>query len=215
MAEDEDWSTRRALVRAVAADIKHVTSMSGQADEQFVRRSMVRTVFSLLDAFSYFLKREARIEAERHGITFSRRMTQVITEKRLRTADDGSETEVDHHVDLETNLRVAIRAYAQVRGCTAPWDIAHLPREFALWKGVRDRITHPKRAADLEISDEEARAGNPLLLWFLAVHDWFTEQELENIERVRKKTSAIFEASRRQIIDNGARAAQPRKASLP
>lgn len=207
MTDTDDWSTRRRLVPAVAADIRHVASLRGQLDEQFVRRSIIRTTFSLIDAFCYYLKREALLEAVRTGIAFKGRMLRVLTERRAVDDNDGGAGDRPYYPTPSENVRFSIRAYCCVRGCDVPDWIKHLSPAFSTCKVVRDRITHPKAADELEISDAEARAGDELLAWLLAVHGWQSDQEVQYIERLKRDMHAMFEKSKRRILDSVAASA--------
>lgn len=200
MSDTDDWSSRRRLVPAVAADLTHVASMRGKVDEQFVRRSIIRTAFSLIDAFCYYLKREALLEADRSGINFKSRMLRVLTERRSISNDDGSLDERPYYPAPAENLRCSLRAYCQVRRCEVPDHVKHLPDAFSTCKAVRDRITHPKAADDLEVSDKEARAGDALLRWLMTVYEWQSDQEIQNIERIKRDTHAMLEESKRRIM---------------
>lgn len=195
-------NAQQGLVKAVAEDLKHVTSMRGKVDEQFYRRSLIRTMFSLIDAFCYHLKQESLSVAKHNPITFSKRTLEVLTETRINKSIEGSQTTRPYYPSPQENLRVAIRTYAKVKSGFVPDHIRHHPIVFAISKKIRDRITHPKAADDLVVSNEEFREAILLLQWLQAVFDWQTEQELAWIDLLKQQSHAMFEESIRRIRES-------------
>src|SRR6059036_2785433 len=90
------------------------------------------------------------------GVSFSVGDLMILLEKTYRPDDKGKAEEQRMQISLKNNIKFAFKAYARVHMTEyelnigdSRWD------DFKKSLSVRDRLMHPKRAQDLEVSDEE------------------------------------------------------------
>jgi hypothetical protein len=153
-----------AIISAFAADLAELNKVREHLGQNsFVARTFVRTLFSMFDGYSWFLKHRAMDGAANARVQFTEKELEVINEERSKSLDDGTSKMLPKIVATKENLLFSIRAYARVRQVDAPLVSNALPPEFHIANDVRNRITHPKSAADFAISANELRAIGMLL----------------------------------------------------
>ncbi len=199
MLANDSWNDRRRIHIVVAEDLRIAASLTDKTEEQFARRTILRTVFTVIDGLCWYLKTEALNLAENQGIRFSHNELKVLTEETETTDKNGKARRQRHFASPIENVRVSMAAFAKVRGCELPVDIRKIPSAYSDCLAIRHRVTHPKSAAALRISDVEFSGLTGLLNWLLAVSDWITEQDVQYIERVRQATSEMIADSIREI----------------
>jgi hypothetical protein len=136
--------------------MKHGQSLSGKFDfTQVERRALVRGVFGSMEALLFAMKNEAVLSHEEHG---DLQDGEVALAKEISYAldDKGRVVEVPAKLAFRSNFLFAFRAYARSSGREYNVDVqgkfwGALMRSVA----VRDRLMHPKSAADLTVTDKE------------------------------------------------------------
>jgi len=181
-----DFSEGLKLVVLLGQDLGELSKLRGKVDEAFFRRLTFRNFFSLLDAFIANLKARA-LEAEKYGkVTFSEKTKIVLEEGYWQTAEGGERQWVTQRPRTKDNIRIGLGAYAEARGCGTPLQqFAPLPPRFDTCLEVRNRITHPKRLAHMQIASDELAALVSVIEWFQKIRQWAAEQEQAYIQKIR------------------------------
>jgi hypothetical protein len=177
-----------AIITAFAADLVELNKVREHLGQNaFVARTFVRTLFSIFDGYSWYLKQRALEGAPYRNVQFTPSELEMIREERRKTAQDGTVTVVPKIVQTKENLLFSIRSYARVRGTDAPLVNGVLPPEFHIAAEVRNRITHPKAAADFELSAAEMRGVGNLIVWFGQLAKWAAAEEQKTIEEFKER----------------------------
>jgi hypothetical protein len=140
-----------SLRRELLAEVRRVAkaSLSGQISiypvptslDSIDRRIALRSIHSYLEANSFSLE--------------------DIANGTLQSAQKGRK------VKLEVRVQQAFKTLANKKGFTFNLDTSSIGfRQLKSLTEVRDRITHPKSIADLNISDDEITDAIHAFLWF-------------------------------------------------
>lgn len=179
MEDDEPFM---ALIIAMGDEMAKTAAIP-DLEEPFRKRLLVRVFFSVLEGYAFHVKQRALSIGTHRKHEFSKRQMEMLTETR-----DGQ----TRYPPSRKNLAFAVSVYAQVTGAKLGPD---LPEQDSLTSfSVRDRLTHPKRAADLRITGAESAALASLLKWFMAAVKWIGEAEQAHIAQLREETSASFQS---------------------
>jgi hypothetical protein len=174
--------------------------------EQVWRRSVYRAVFSWIEGVVYQMKQVAlRTQGGLHQAKFSRAEIFFLQEETYYLKDNGKvNTRNNNFVEIGKNLRFV---YSQlVKGFKLQTEIEVDQyggwQQFKTAKEVRNRLMHPKNAADLIVSDADMES-------LLATKNWFDEQiskllteMMATVEPAIQRAIAKEQATLRQIIDN-------------
>lgn len=122
----------------------------------FYRRALTRTVCALAEGFGSIMRKHALTLIDGNGRLDAGRFA-VLRGVTYRATDDGEIEEAQLRTPTLKNICVAFRWYAEA------WGSPHrLDKDCEGWQAlnktfeIRDRITHPEQASDLEITDSEA-----------------------------------------------------------
>jgi hypothetical protein len=130
------------------------------------RRVLVRSIFSFIEALVYGLKMLALDDANTDMI-LSRGERMIAEEEDYQLDESGSVVTRPSRLRFLSNLRFAFRVLAKVSDAEFNLDVSG-----AGWQSlqralkVRDRLMHPKRLADLEVTDAEVREALRAFIWF-------------------------------------------------
>src|SRR5262249_24849713 len=81
--------------------------------------------------------------------------------------DKGEVNEQRLQIPLKTNIKFAFRAYARAHLLDYKLNVGdNRWNDFKNSLAVRDRLTHPKEAENLEVSDEELKCLQRAFDWF-------------------------------------------------
>lgn len=169
----------------------------------FVIRSYVRTLFSILDAWSFHIKQKAHVRGVARGVAFSKKDRETIFERRLTSATDPLSDDKPKTIPTAENVVYAIALWRRVHGGEAPPLEGKLPPEFDRLRKVRNRITHPKVTSDLQMTATDAKDAAQVLFWLKDQMTWQSRLELAYIDRVAADVAASLEAQREHIIALG------------
>lgn len=158
----------RALVDPLTHDVLQAATLLKRSDSQFARRTYCRTVFSLMEGVLFALRywelqtiefsagtmlRFARTDAERT----------LLREIEYNLEDNGTLKERPRFQQFLPYLRFTLntcRAWKVVDYSGSGWHAMRRAQE------VRNRITHPKRPEELDISDEDLEQTRLAARWF-------------------------------------------------
>jgi len=139
-----------------------------KSDEPLHRRNYVRAVFAMVDGFLSALKAHTIEEWEAGRFTPTRPEIALLFEEAYYVDDHGRADARPAFLPMKNNVRFAFDVFARAHGVGDRPDYTHPGwPAFQTATEVRNRITHPKAAADLEISDPDLKAIEDAFSWFL------------------------------------------------
>jgi hypothetical protein len=149
-----------------------VKSLIADSESQFWRRSLIRADFAYLEAICFQLKRlcltETIIKNAEISIDFSTAELSLLKEETYNIDDNGRAQSSKSKIRTADNLLFAIKMVAKLTSTDV--DIDKSSKEWSDFKAaikIRDRITHPKTALDIEISDNEIRNLQTSIHWVM------------------------------------------------
>lgn len=132
------------------------------------RRTLVRAVFALIEGITYRIKQTA-LELDDvldRRLTATERM--AIEEQAGRIDDSGQVKVRAEYPALVGNVRFAFNMLEKATSSEFELDVGAVGwQAFKSSISVRDRITHPKQASDLEVTATETASLITAHLWFL------------------------------------------------
>jgi hypothetical protein len=141
--------------------------MLGQADNQFWRRTLVRTSFAFIEGVVYRMKQLAFEVYSYEGTTLSRSEVAMLLEDSYELNDKGEPVSKVNYIQITKSLRFAFKALAHSYGVNhdikvddAGWD------NFKKALKIRDRLMHPKRVSDLAVADTDRSLIDKAVGWF-------------------------------------------------
>lgn len=148
-------------LRTFRRECSHPTS-------QTHRRAYIRALFSMIDALTHCLKRDSLYLAEGEGLSLTDKERRVLKGEFLKRDQSGQVKTVDAFLSISQGIRVTFSFYAYMNYVDYTID-----EESEGWESlikavkIRNRITHPKKHEDLEISDEELKRIDSAGNWFI------------------------------------------------
>lgn len=137
-----------------------------ETDDRYSRRQLVRTFHAYVETIVTNLKRQALHEAAR----FDNAERALLAEEKYELTDTGEPKVVLQMISLARNVRFAFRCYAKAHGISFYLSVDGPGwRDFRSALRVRNRLTHPRTAADLDLSDAEIET-------IARAHRWLTTQ---------------------------------------
>jgi hypothetical protein len=168
-----------ALFGALMSDVSDARKALKESDTQFNRRSYIRIVFALIEGEIHLRKQYALMLHDLGMLQLSEPEVALLREKQAGLNNKGEPECRPLFLRLPQNLKFSFRMEAkafkkqyglQTQG--EEWE------SFLTGIEIRNRITHPKRFEDFEISDEE-------LLHIEKVLEWYKTALSHNAEGIR------------------------------
>lgn len=133
---------------------------------QFWRRNLIKSVVVLIEANCYGLKRIANYQQAVYEVTFSAAELALLKEEKYILDDKGDVIVEDKNFQrFIPNIRFALKSFSKAYGIPFNLDMSQVPLKDL--ERVRNRITHPKKLSDLNISADEVNKTRTVALWFL------------------------------------------------
>lgn len=163
-------------------------------DEQFYRRTLTRTLFAVIEGTVFALK-HLILEEHRVGLLdLSPAEYAVLAEESYSLDQKGHIKESIRYPGLRENVKFTFSMYARARSASSGFTkpLAKDPRWSNFYEAikVRNRLTHPKSAEDLIVSDSDWEAVQ-------ASEEWFTEQH----EHLRAIDDEVFRGLLSQLAE--------------
>ncbi|MDQ3704519.1 MAG: hypothetical protein M3437_04725 [Chloroflexota bacterium] len=152
----------------------------------FLDRVLVRTVYSRVEGIAYLMKYVALADENQPDQIFSAGELALLREEDYDLTSEGIVRIKSARLSTLANLRFSFRAFVRALGINFTLNVGEHGWE-QLRNGilVRDRITHPKRAEDLIVTDQE-------VLEILEGQMWFADQFGPCLERAIEAVSARY-----------------------
>jgi len=140
---------------------------------QQIRRAHLRAVFVHFEAIIFQVKQLALVRGEMSGLRFSACELSLLREEEHSLNDKGEPTSRPARLRLSDNFKFATKLFSSAYCCSYCPDYgSHKWESFQRAQKIRNRVTHPKTAAHLEISDQELQVIDEAFDW---VYDWHLE----------------------------------------
>jgi len=159
-AEDELNATFKVASEDVFALLKRRQNESNNATD---RRALVRSIFAFVESMLFAMKQE--ILKAPQGFTLGE--FTLLRDESYELADNGEVRAKTAKLTLKSNLKFTFASWAKATGTTCKLDLSENGwQKFQAAVRVRDRLMHPKRATDLEVSDNEIEGATAAFFWF-------------------------------------------------
>lgn len=130
------------------------------------RREAYRVTFAWIEGTVFMMKQFSLKAAPIYGVKLSSQELAIISEKQARLDERGQIKLQTAYPDTKANVRFAFRLMAQSHGVTFQLDTGGQGwQDFQKTHKVRNRITHPKSLANLEVTDSELFALIHTIRW--------------------------------------------------
>lgn len=164
---DDPHADLADLFTAATTDITDLQKRLREADSPTDRRALVRSVFAFVESMLFALKQEAL----HHSSIFSPAELALLREESYELGDDGEAWIRPARLTLKRNLKFTFIAFAKAWRTRSRLDLSDAGwQNFQSALKVRDRLMHPKRIADLDVSDDEVRMVNHASVWFIGTY---------------------------------------------
>lgn len=132
---------------------------------QVDRRILVRSIFSYIEAVTFATK--ALVLSDPHSSKLAEGERMLASEINYELKSTGDVSIRPAKISLASNIRFTFKIFSKVFGSWTPLDTRGHEWECVQRSiKVRDRITHPKRATDLFITDAEVDEAHRAIIWF-------------------------------------------------
>ena len=158
------------MARILASDAESAQQRIDTGKSQNARRDFVRALFANFEGMCYLMRQFALNSLLEKPLTPDDipKVT-ALAEASVVIKEDGKVRPTDLRTPLRNILAFSFRTFSENwGGVSVTLDKSGTGyRAFDLSIPVRDRITHPKAAADMEISDTELETLKAADQWFL------------------------------------------------
>ena len=173
-----------SLFKALSDDAIAADEERTQSDNQFKRRTYVRTVFALIEGDTFRRKHAALmlhdLYQEMLGVSAPPEQLAKVTQVVFTDAEIAlireEQYELDNKGEVQTrqkflrpaaNLRLSFKVYAKATDSSYELDVGGIGWDSYLKAlAVRNRITHPRYERDIEISDEDLDVIQKAFQWY-------------------------------------------------
>jgi hypothetical protein len=199
VAEHTDsWGALTEILRELEPA---VTLLASKPPSAPALRVHVRWIFAAAEAFNFCLKRIVVEHLARTTIELSRREREVL-EMIKEPSFPGLPPPRRINTGMRESLGVAVNVYAKVRKKESPLVDGRLPQIFIDATCLHDRITHPECPDDLRLTKEDLATVVEFQRWFETIRSWLYKDRADEIEEMKARMNASFDALRRKILDS-------------
>lgn len=190
------------LLQQLAMELNELSQLDKHIERPISIRLKVRSLFSIVDAYSFFLKTRVLSLYECETVALKQKNLDFLRE--FKESKTGAETvRIPYHSGIKENLKLSLSLYSKALGVVTPLGGAHrLPQSFDHALRLRARITHPKRLSDLEISISDSASLSDLTKWLSSIQGWTITKEKELIGQVKKSASKEISDAISRIKNN-------------
>jgi len=157
MKKENTASDLLKLINILAADADASDAEMKRTDSGLARRNYIRAIFAWIEAISYLMRRHVYNELHKQPLTpDSLPKLLAASETCYHVDGKGDVVETSLKTRTSNNLLFSLKAFAEIVGL--PLTIDKGGRNWQAYSEalrIRDRITHPKRLEDIELTDRE------------------------------------------------------------
>jgi hypothetical protein len=159
--ENEAAEAILALGKAVLAELAQAREELEAKDTPYLRRAYVRAVFAAIAGAVEFM----RLFARQHPDNFTPGELALLQETRPDLDQNGNVVERKNKSPADAELLFAYRAWTKTFGAEFALRGDENWSNFKKGARIRDRITHPKSAADFDLSEEDVLCVEAIAEW--------------------------------------------------
>ncbi|MDQ1611481.1 MAG: hypothetical protein QOG00_1412 [Pyrinomonadaceae bacterium] len=156
-----------SLIGDIKISLRYLTEVEAN---QFWRRTYIRTVFAFIEALIFHIKRVLLRVYDAGIVEFSPEELAMLREESYDLSDKGDVVTQQKFIPLTKNLKFICKAYVRytksnytLKVDDSGWD------SFKKSIDIRNRLTHPKSASDLDVSDDDIKVVERADNWFKEV----------------------------------------------
>ncbi len=147
-----------SVYRILSADMDAAVAYSAEHSNPFAHRTVVRTLFSLIEGLAFQLRQVTIASLEPHTGSLTLAELVLLREERYNLNTKGEPETSDNFQNFLPNLLFTIRSYGKNHGATFQADTStHGWQAMRHAVNLRNRITHPKSVANLTLSDQDQK----------------------------------------------------------
>jgi len=176
MADNDVTGNKKTAVSILEDDVHGIFELVEQEDstgsaKDRHRRSLVRAIFAYIEGAIWNQKQSALFHPNVHK-TLPPHEIALLTDESYTLNKHGTFDKTSQNIPFLHNCRFSDRAYRQTYGFSEMLDTSEYGWSYLVESvSVRNRLMHPKKAADLVISDKE-------LVEAVAAFSWYRDQYL-------------------------------------
>jgi hypothetical protein len=145
-------------------DVARALSRQEAQDTQSTRRDLVRSAFAAIEGWVWLFREEVR-EAANQTIGLTEEERAVLSENTLFVAQNGEIKSRPNYLDLKTTIRLCAKVANRLTG-KDDIDFSELGwSKLQEAKNIRNRITHPKSAKELCITQHDVEKVLDAFYW--------------------------------------------------
>ena len=168
--ETEVIELRVALARTnkLLDDAHWAESQLGKEDNQFTRRTYVRSVFAYIEGAIWLLKQTCLNVPPKTGVRHIDPATYALLQDQTYELKNNGEPKTQtKFLRLPDNLRFAFRTFDTLFQTKIDLGVGSGPWEsFLKAVEIRHRITHPKNLTEFDVTDTELEVAQQVSSWF-------------------------------------------------
>jgi hypothetical protein len=182
----------RDIFKLLYEDVDLAERKWKQQDSQFWRRTFIRSVFALIEGFTYRLKQVALEASKIFSIELSNSEIALLLEESYGVNEKGEAEVKPDYLQLPKNIKFAFNMFSRAYGLNYELkvdDAGWLSFKEAL--KIRNRLTHPKSTGDVAVSDQDMSYAEKAAIWFVK-----SSVEMQNA--MNEEMKAKIEAKKRR-----------------
>lgn len=158
----------KAVWAILNSDLDAALAHGRQANTSYAQRALVRAHFALVEALSYQLRQISIASLEGTNFLTSVELA-LLKEERYSVDEKGRPKTTEQYLTFPQSLLFSIRCYVKNHGAEFQPDLSGSGWN-AMRKAteIRNRVTHPKSAESLELSDDDLRNFVAAAAWWKA-----------------------------------------------
>lgn len=162
----------KSVFSVLNKDLDAALQIGRQEPSQFAHRTLIRTYFAFVEGVAYQLRQVTRASLE-DTVLLTQGEVSLLREERFQLNAKGEPEAKENFQSVLPNMLFSLRCYVKNHGAVFVPDTSHHGWQ-SMKKAVeiRNRITHPKSALGLEITDEDANH-------FINAAEWWKRTLLE------------------------------------
>jgi len=166
MTRSEAVNELKRVFVVLQNDIQAALTLGRVDASQFAHRTLIRTHFAYVEGLAYQLRQVTLASLDGTDLLTPAEYA-LLREQRFQLDAKGLPEQKDNFQKVLPNLLFAIRCYVKNHGAQFEPDTRHHGWD-AMRRAleIRDRLTHPKSAAGLEVSEEDAKHFLDAVEWW-------------------------------------------------
>ena len=180
---DETTQPERKFDSILLSDVAEAQERVHENDTPTNRRDFIRSMFACIEGVYWQLKEDLLTDVMLQLTDKERRK---LSDARTVVGPSGETAQRDNHIPVADTMRLLLKILGR-----------HLPDSTLKTDGpgweafkkcivLRNRLVHPKSAADLEVSDDELELAERTYRWALATSLIVSYGQFKNTNRVHK-----------------------------